>query len=203
VIVPQTAAFLGSDGTADDLQVSLVPGMELPPPAIGMAGDEEGDSPSRARRLLLSVRSLLASLTTTPSPDTSELIVESADPRDEDCPVCLVPLTEACVKTPCGHYFHRACLEQYFLVARTPGARARCPLCRGVLHAPMPVEATARSGRPIEVVAVPSPGSVCHLDRNYVFTSLGGFARPRMLYLLTPNEDRRTPATHVMWTLQA
>ena len=105
------------------------------------------------------------------------------------------------MKTPCGHYFHRACLDQYFIVAREPGTKARCPLCRASVHAPLPAEAEATSGRAIEVVAVPSPGARCHFDRAYAFTHLGGFSRPGMLYVMTSNEDRRTPASRTMWTI--
>ena len=128
---------------------------------------------------------------------SSNLAVEPCSPREEDCSVCLAPLSDSCVKTPCGHYFHAGCLDQYFMVARTPGARATCPLCRGSLRAPVPIDAIARSGRPVEVVSIPLPGALCHLDRNYSFRSLGDFARPRMLYLLTCNEDRKTPANQV------
>ena len=126
------------------------------------------------------------------SGDSTTMATENVEPREEDCPVCLVPMVDSCVRTPCGHYFHQACLEQYFLVAREPGQRARCPLCRGSLHAPMPVDASASSGRAIEVVSVPRPGEACHLDRAYTFRSLGGFAsKPRMLYVITSNEDRK------------
>ena len=129
------------------------------------------------------------------SSDSTNMATESVEPREDDCPVCLVPMTENCVRTPCGHYFHQQCLEQYFLVAREPGKRARCPLCRGSLHAPMPVEASASSGRGIEVVSVPRPGEMCHLDRAYTFRSIGGFAnKPRMLYVITSNEDRKVTA---------
>lgn len=57
------------------------------------------------------------------------------------------------------------------------------------------------SGRPIDVISVPDPGRVCHLDRSYVFRSLGGFAKPGMLYIITSNDDRKTPNSQVMWVL--
>ena len=106
------------------------------------------------------------------------------------------------MRTACGHHFHKACLDQYFLVAREPGTKARCPLCRSSVHAPLPAEAESASGRPIEIVAVPSPGARCHFDRNYAFTSLGGFSRPGMLYVMTSNEDRKASARQAMWTLR-
>ncbi|KAL3933174.1 MAG: hypothetical protein SGPRY_000399 [Prymnesium sp.] len=134
---------------------------------------------------------------------SSDLVSESADPREEDCAVCLAPMTERCVRTPCGHYFHKDCLEQYSLVAREPGRRTRCPLCRSSLQAVLPVEASASSGRAIEVVNVPKPGEPCHIDRPYAFRSLGGFAsKPRMLYVFTSNDDRKTPHSEVMWTIR-
>lgn len=58
------------------------------------------------------------------------------------------------------------------------------------------------SGRPIDVISVPDVGRPCHLDRHYVFRSLGGFNKPGMLYVITSNEDRKTPATEVMWILE-
>lgn len=67
-----------------------------------------------------------------------------------------------------------------------------------------PVTVAATSGRPIQVLdTVPTVGSFCHFDRNYVFRDLGGFANlPNTRYILTSNEDRKTPAYSVMWTLE-
>uniref|UniRef100_A0A7S4B8V4 RING-type domain-containing protein n=1 Tax=Chrysotila carterae TaxID=13221 RepID=A0A7S4B8V4_CHRCT len=124
-------------------------------------------------------------------------------PVDDDCPICLAPLAEDCVATPCKHTFHAECLRAHALASHAPGMRARCPLCRAPIEARMPVEARAASGRPIETVGVPEEGARCHFDRAYTFTSLGDFRRPRMLYLLTCNEDRKTPSSSVMWTLEA
>ena len=121
---------------------------------------------------------------------------------EEECAICLATLG-ACVKTPCGHSFHAACLEHYFNQARQPGQRSRCPLCRSSVHAPLPIEVRSTSGLPIEVVAVPDRGGRCHFDRPYRFIHLGDFARPSMLYLLTSNEDRKTPASQPMWILDA
>jgi len=123
-------------------------------------------------------------------------------PANEDCPICLAPLVDKCVKTPCQHFFHAECLEDYFVRTREPGKRASCPLCRGPVHAPLPVEATASSRLPIEVVPVPAVSGRCHFDREYTFRSLGDFASPGILYVLTCNDDRKMPATEVMWTLQ-
>ena len=126
---------------------------------------------------------------------------EPCEPREDDCPICLAALSASCVRTPCSHYFHQACLDQYFLVACEPGTKARCPLCRSSVHAPLPVEAEATSGRAIEVVAVPPPGARCHFDRPYYFESLGGFSRPGMLFVMASNEDRKTPASRTMWAI--
>lgn len=67
-----------------------------------------------------------------------------------------------------------------------------------------PIQAEAMSGRRIEVMSsVPSVGGFCHIDRDYRFKSLGDFAkRPGMRYILTSNEDKRIPATKVMWKLK-
>ena len=132
-----------------------------------------------------------------------DVLEEITVPMAEDCSICLSPLAEGVIKTPCGHHFHAECLEQAFTVNRQPGVHPRCPLCRRPVKASMPVEARATSGRPIEVVGVPSVGSRCHIDRGYQFTSLGDFARPGMLYVWTPNEDRKTPASQVMWVVSA
>lgn len=119
----------------------------------------------------------------------------------------MVELFQDCVKTPCGHFFHSQCLQQYFLLTRQEQMRglrsARCPLCRSSVYAPLPLEATAASGRPCELTGVPSIGEHCHLDRTYRFLSLGDFDKPGMLYLLTCNEDRKTPANSMMWKLHA
>jgi len=102
-----------------------------------------------------------------------------------------------------------SCIEEYFNVAWQEhgrrGRAAHCPLCRASIRAPMPIKAKALSGRPIEVTPVPSVGEPCHIDRNYTFSSLGGFARShgRMFYLLACNEDRRTAPSQVMWTVHA
>mmetsp|Transcript_33367 Transcript_33367/g.61199 ORF Transcript_33367/g.61199 Transcript_33367/m.61199 type:complete len:308 (+) Transcript_33367:35-958(+) len=67
-----------------------------------------------------------------------------------------------------------------------------------------PVTAESTSGSRIEVLdGVPQVGELCHADRTYRFQSLGGFAlAPHMRYVLTSNEDKRTPASKVMWKLQ-
>merc|ERR1719301_306520 len=72
------------------------------------------------------------------------------------------------------------------------------------MKAPQAIEARSTSGRYIEVLdEVPRAGDRCHFDRNYRFISLGGFAsRPSMLYLMTSNEDKRTPVESVMWILE-
>ena len=94
-----------------------------------------------------------------------ELAVVAGHSDSEECAICLAPLG-SCVTTPCGHSFHAACLEQYFITAREhDAARARCPLCRQSVHAPLPLEVRAVSGRPIEVTSVPTAGGRCHFDR--------------------------------------
>lgn len=126
----------------------------------------------------------------------------------EDCVICLSPMDEECVATPCGHHFHQACLDQYLLVNnelqefdyRAP--RARCPVCRGSMRLPQAIEVTASSGLRIEVVAVPEIGGLCHFDRGYRFMSLGSFQRPGMFYVRTSNEDRHTPDFETMWTVE-
>lgn len=118
----------------------------------------------------------------------------------EECAICLAPLLERCVRTRCGHHFHVACLEQSYLVS----ASAVCPLCRGSLRGPLDVTARSASGRRIEVMeAVPGIGSKCHTDRNYRFVLLGDFSgKPGMMYLMTSNNDKMTPWSNVMWTLE-
>ena len=123
--------------------------------------------------------------------------------RCTDCPICLSTLNEECVVTPCKHMFHAACIEHYFASAREAGSRARCPLCRGSVQAPMPADAFASSGLPIEVIPVPKAGARCHFDRNYHFHSLGSFDAPNMFYVMASNNDRHTPSDSVMWTVVA
>jgi hypothetical protein len=125
-----------------------------------------------------------------------------ASHSDEECSICLATLGP-CVITPCRHSFHAACLEHYFNTSREPNQRARCPLCRSSVHAPMPIEVRAVSGLPLEAVAVPAAGSRCHFDRPYRFLHLGDFARPHMLFLLSSNEDRKTSVRQPMWIIDA
>ena len=108
------------------------------------------------------------------SKDPESDVLEPSEPVADDCSICLNPLREGVVRTPCGHYFHGDCLDQCFLVSRQPGVHPRCPLCRRSVRAPMPVEARALSGRPIEVRHVsrgPAPKlahchTVAHLARR-------------------------------------
>jgi len=130
------------------------------------------------------------------------LAMVHADYPNEECSICLGPLG-SCVTTPCGHHFHAACLEHYFNTSRQPGQRPRCPYCRCSVHAPLPIEVRAASGLPIEAVCVPNRGGRCHFDRNYQWLHLGDFNKPRMLYLLTSNEDRKTSSTRMMWVIEA
>ena len=151
---------------------------------------------SLARFLL----SELPALSSARPPTAPELALEPASPRpEEDCPICLAPLDEGCSRTPCLHVFHQKCLETYFIASRgdagSPGARGKCPICRGPIHAPLPVEARAMSGRPIDVISQIGPGARCHLDRHYAFRSLGGFEQPGMLYVITSNDDRKVRAS--------
>ena len=139
---------------------------------------------------------------TVPEGFDPHLAVVPATVSTDECSICLAPLG-TCVTTPCGHSFHAACLEHYFDTSRQPGQRPRCPYCRCSVHAPVPIEARATSDRPLEVVAVPARWSRCHPDRSYQFLDLGDFARPGMLYLHACNEDRKTPASTVMWVLEA
>jgi len=129
-------------------------------------------------------------------------------PTGETCAICLSAIENDCVRTPCGHEFHMACLDEYLLARkreqegdrRTPNAR--CPLCRGSMRLPVGVEVSAQSGLRIEVTDVPETGGLCHFDRGYTFLSLGDFQRPGMRYIMTSNEDRKTPASESMWILE-
>lgn len=130
------------------------------------------------------------------------LVMVAPVPGD-DCSICLAPLAEECVRTPCNHVFHNDCLNRYLSVSRRDfGRRALCPLCRGPLSQVCGIAVRSMSGRPIEVVPLPAAGERCHLDRMYRFLSLGGFANlpaDSVFYLLSSNEDRHTPASACMW----
>lgn len=105
--------------------------------------------------------------------------------------------------TACGHSFHAACLDHYFQTLWHPGQRPRCPCCRSPVHAVRPIEVRAKSDRALEVTSVPAVGGRCHFDRNYCFLDLGDFAKANMVYVLSSNDDRKTPATHVMCIVEA
>ncbi|KAG8461918.1 hypothetical protein KFE25_013937 [Diacronema lutheri] len=130
------------------------------------------------------------------------LLLEDATPSEEDCAICLCALASGVSRTPCGHLFHRRCVESWLVSTCAPGGRAHCPLCRADMHAALPVDASASSGSTIELIAVPPVGALCHWDRPYHFESLGSFAeRAHTLYLMACNDDRRTSSSAVMWTL--
>ena len=181
--------------------------LQIPAPAPAAPPQQTGWR-ARAREFLETVWPSAAITLFSPQPEglpagfEPRLAVVAAHSEDE-CPICLARLGP-CVATPCGHSFHAACLEHYFNQSRQPGQRSRCPLCRASVHAPLPIEARAVSGLPIEVMCVPAQGGRCHFDRPYRFLHLGDFAnRPSMLYVLTSNEDRRTPSSSPMWILEA
>lgn len=137
-----------------------------------------------------------------------ETDVEPVDATGDDCVICLAPLIESCVRTRCNHYFHQECLEEYLLTKRKERScdrfarpQIRCPMCRTSLRRPCAVESRASSGLRIQVVGMPTVGDSCHFDRGYVFESMGGFDQPGMLYVITCNDDRKTPSSQVMWSL--
>ena len=78
-------------------------------------------------------------------------LVRECRQAGEDCPICLTSLDDGCSRTPCLHVFHHKCLDAYFMASRreagSQGARGKCPICRGAVHAPLPVKARATSGR--------------------------------------------------------
>ena len=150
-------------------------------------------------RFLLAELSAPSSARPTPPP---ELALEPTSPRpEEDCPICLAPLEEACSRTPCNHVFHQKCLETYFIASRgdagSPGARGKCPICRGPIHAPLPVEARAMSGRPIDVISQIGPGAKCHFDRHYgiilPLSLTSPHSKPNLNPNLNPDPSSLTP----------
>jgi len=96
------------------------------------------------------------------------------------------------------------------LLTTTPATAPALDACTPILvpsatsDACMPILVpSATSGRSIALTALPRIGGRCHFDRHYTFRSLGSFGTmARMLYVMTSNEDRLTPAHVVMWTLE-
>mmetsp|Transcript_26349 Transcript_26349/g.62342 ORF Transcript_26349/g.62342 Transcript_26349/m.62342 type:complete len:294 (-) Transcript_26349:138-1019(-) len=196
------ALFRRLSSSPDTASSSQPPSTEASPPPS--APQSPGMTSISLARFLLSE---LPALSSARPPTAPELALEPASPRpEEDCPICLAPLDDGCSRTPCLHVFHQKCLETYFIASRgdagSPGARGKCPICRGPIHAPLPVEARAMSGRPIDVISQIGPGARCHLDRHYAFRSLGSFEQPGMLYVITSNDDRKTPMSEAMWMLE-
>mmetsp|Transcript_104799 Transcript_104799/g.185082 ORF Transcript_104799/g.185082 Transcript_104799/m.185082 type:complete len:615 (+) Transcript_104799:62-1906(+) len=63
--------------------------------------------------------------------------VRAGDPEllDEDgevlaCPICIEPVSDGAVRTPCGHFFHEECLATWCI------AHLDCPLCRQTVGEP-------------------------------------------------------------------
>lgn len=136
-----------------------------------------------------------------------ETDISLAFPTGEDCVICLTVIDDDCVRTPCHHHFHQGCLDQCLRLFSKklqlqPFLRPRCPICRASLGRPLPVDARATSGSPIEVCDCPDEGGYCHFDRCHIFESLGGFDQPGMLYVVTSNDDMLTPTTETMWILE-
>ena len=49
---------------------------------------------------------------------------------DTECPICMSNIEDNVMITPCGHYFHKACLEQWM------NEQMVCPVCRQELPEP-------------------------------------------------------------------
>jgi len=60
------------------------------------------------------------------------------------CSICLEPFTDFVTKTPCGHMFHRPCIEQWLL-----NTKKECPNCRHKIYASPPPEPPSDEERPI------------------------------------------------------
>lgn len=96
---------------------------------------------------------------------------------------------------------HSMILGQGDCVAH-PGAGKTLEISLTLVAGP-PITVHSMSGREIEVLdGVPACGDDCHFDRDYQFTSLGDFAKTeQMRYVMTCNDDRKTPSHVVMWQL--
>lgn len=51
------------------------------------------------------------------------------------CSICLEPFTDTVTKTPCGHMFHRECIQQWLL-----NTKKECPNCRHKIYCSPPPE---------------------------------------------------------------
>jgi hypothetical protein len=62
---------------------------------------------------------------------------------------------------------------------------------------------SATSGNTIQIANIPSAGDLVFTDRDYVFDSLGSFTNlnSSAKFVRVPNNDKDTPHTSVMWTL--
>lgn len=45
-----------------------------------------------------------------------------------DCPICFQKLSFGLAATPCGHVYHKHCIER--AVGGVPGTLGSCPMCR-------------------------------------------------------------------------
>eukprot|EP00929_Paragymnodinium_shiwhaense_P058500 TRINITY_DN29290_c0_g1_i1.p1 TRINITY_DN29290_c0_g1~~TRINITY_DN29290_c0_g1_i1.p1 ORF type:complete len:310 (-),score=54.38 TRINITY_DN29290_c0_g1_i1:147-1076(-) len=83
-----------------------------------------------------------------------------------------------------------------------PGISETLELSLAIILGPS-VKAESASGSRIEILdGVPERRSECHFDREYIFTSLGDFETTKgMRFVMTCNEDRKTPSHRVMWRL--
>ena len=88
---------------------------------------------SLAHTLLMLQRLVGEDLESRPASDLTERLEHSVVLQDDSaldsCPICYDEFVggDACARTPCGHAFHRTCIQRWLHRSAT------CPVCRRVL----------------------------------------------------------------------
>lgn len=74
----------------------------------------------------------------------------------EDCPICRESLSPSSTKTPCGHIFDSACVNQWIMSEVENGSReVSCPVCRKIIHSSKNGVEQFSSNEAIQVIAFP------------------------------------------------
>ncbi len=53
-------------------------------------------------------------------------VINTNEEPYNSCPICIEDIMSDCIKLPCSHYYHKECIQNWFLISR----HLTCPTCR-------------------------------------------------------------------------